>query len=70
MFYQLILKQGTKSLDEVKETDNFILWLTGGPGCSSQMDYLMYVGPFIPFERDINVYSLKWVVIELGIYLG
>lgn len=46
MFYHLFLKDGTTSLANVNEDDTLILWLNGGPGCSSMMHIFSNVGPY------------------------
>ncbi|CAD8117463.1 unnamed protein product [Paramecium primaurelia] len=58
-FYHLFLKEGTMSLNEVKESDNFILWLHGGPGYSSLIQIFQNVGPFHIYKRGENDYSVK-----------
>ncbi|CAD8105181.1 unnamed protein product [Paramecium sonneborni] len=58
-FYHLFLKDGVMSISEVKENDNFILWLHGGPGYSSLIQIFQNVGPFQIYKIDDNNYSVK-----------
>ncbi|CAD8214920.1 unnamed protein product [Paramecium octaurelia] len=60
-FYHLFLKEGTMSLNDIKETDNFILWLHGGPGYSSLIQIFQNVGPFHIYKKAENDYSVRKV---------
>ncbi|KAM3140268.1 hypothetical protein pb186bvf_007624 [Paramecium bursaria] len=54
IFYQLAFQVGKTNLT-VNSDDPLIIWLQGGPGCSSQIGFFNEIGPF--YIQDNKVYK-------------
>ncbi|CAK68518.1 unnamed protein product (macronuclear) [Paramecium tetraurelia] len=61
LFYSLYLKEATTRKSDVKPTDELIVWIYGGPGCSSQDSNFNENGPIlVDDDQKLHARKTSW----------